>query len=68
MWYVAMFAVLAILLVTVVLVRNQRKSAIAPSRPPHGTKGASRTKSGSAQRKERARRRNQSKRDRRKRH
>ena len=68
MWYVAMFAVLGILLVTVVLVRDQRKPGLAKSRPPRGTKGASRTKSGSAQRRERKRRRAQSKRVRRRRH
>ncbi len=68
MFYILIFAVIAILLVVVVLVRNQRTKSVAESPVHRGTAGASRTASGSAQRKERKRRRAQSKHDRRSRH
>ena len=68
MFYILIFASIAILLVVVVLVRNQRTKSVPESPVHHGTAGASRTPSGSAQRKERKRRRAQSKHDRRQRH
>jgi uncharacterized membrane protein len=68
-WYVFMFAGLAILLVVVVLVRNARTNAAAESsEAPTHTANASRTPHGSDARKERKRRRAQSRHDRRKRH
>jgi hypothetical protein len=68
-WYIVMFAGLAILLVVVVLVRNSRTRA-GGSRleAPTGTANASRTAHGSTARKERKRRRAQSRNARRKRH
>ncbi len=79
MWYVFMFAGLAILLVVVVLIRNARTNAGGESNArtnaggesseaPTGTANASRTPHGSDARKERKRRRAQSRHDRRKRH
>ncbi len=50
MFYILIFAVIAILLVVVVLVRNQRTKSVAESPVHRGTAGASRTSSGSAQR------------------
>jgi hypothetical protein len=67
-FYILIFAAIAVLLVVAVLVRNQRTKRMAESPVPHGAAGASRTASGSAQRKERKRRRAQSKHDRRSRH
>jgi septal ring-binding cell division protein DamX len=68
MSYVLIFAGIAVLLVVAVLVRNARTKR-GPETPVHrGTAAASRTASGSAQRKQRKRRRAQSKHDRRKRH
>ena len=68
-WYIFMFAGLAILLVVVVLIRNSRTKAGEPSpETPADTAHASQTPRSSAARKERKRRRNQSKNDRRKRH
>ena len=65
-----MFSILAVALVAVVLIRYARNRAPTDSAPHHhtGTEGASRTASGSAERKERKRRRAQSRTDRRKRH
>jgi preprotein translocase subunit SecG len=69
LFYVLVFAGLAVLLVVAVLVQNSRnKSASSDEHVRHGTEGASRTHSGSAARDERKRRRQQSKHDRRKRH
>ena len=69
MWYIVMFAGLAILLVVVVLVRNARTQASGSRlEEPSGTANASRTAHGSNARKERKRRRTQSRNARRKRH
>lgn len=69
MWYIAVFSVVAIVLVVAVLVQRSRKGEErVRSAVPHGTDGASRTHSGSAERRERKRRRAQSQHDRRKRH
>ena len=70
MLYVIIFAVLGIVMVVGVLMRNRRDSGVGEPAPPHapGTGNASRTPTGSAERKERSRRRAQAKRDRRKRH
>ena len=63
-WYVVMFAGLAILLVAVVLIRKARTQASRSSlEAPTGTADASRTPRGSAARQERKRRRTQSKND-----
>lgn len=68
-FYVLIFAAIAVLLVAAVLMRNARPKSDTNTAPvPHDTSGASRTPSGSAARKERKRRRNQSKNARRKRH
>jgi uncharacterized membrane protein len=68
-WYIVLFAGLAILLVAVVLIRNARTQADRSSvEAPADTAHASRTPGGSAARKERKRRRAQSRHDRRKRH
>ena len=68
MLYIVIFAVLAVLLVGAVLLRNTRTRT---TRPGPGTRkgaaGASRTPSGSAARLERKKRRTQSRKDRRKR-
>jgi hypothetical protein len=67
MFYILLFAGLAVLLVVAVLVRNARTKN-PPDSPVHrGTAGASRTPAGSAERRERKRRRTQSRHDRRKR-
>lgn len=69
MFYIIVFAGLAVLLVAAVLLRSSRPKSDANTSPvPAGSSGASRTPSGSAARKERKRRRNQSKNARRKRH
>ena len=68
MWYILMFGAIAVLLVVVVLLRNGRTSGMAKSPTRPGTAGASRTPSGSRQRRERKKRRAQSRHDRRKRH
>lgn len=69
MWYVIVFFAVAILAIVVWFVMRSRPKQKGPKRPvPHGVENASRTPHGSPERKERARRRNQSKRDRRKRH
>jgi hypothetical protein len=68
MWYILMFGAIAVLLVVVVLLRIGRTSGMAKSPTPAGTAGASRTPSGSRQRRERKKRRAQSRHDRRKRH
>ena len=66
---IVIFAVLAVLLVGAVLLRNTRTRTADPgTRTPRGTAGASRTSSGSAARLERKKRRTQSRKDRRKRH
>ena len=68
MFMTLIFAGVAILLVVAVIVRNVRARGGADSPAPPGTAGASRTPSGSAARRERKRRRAQSRHDRRKRH
>jgi hypothetical protein len=69
MFYILVFAAIAVLLVSVVLIRNGREGGGEPMSPiPPGTAGASRTPSGSAARRERKKRRAQSRHDRRKRH
>jgi hypothetical protein len=70
MFYVIMFTVIGIALVVVVLWRASHRSPSVDPAPHHhtGTEHASLTHSGSAQRKERKRRRAQSQHDRRKRH
>jgi FtsZ-interacting cell division protein ZipA len=69
-FYVLVFAVLAVALVVVVLWRSSRARSATDTAPHHhtGTEDASRTASGSAERLERKRRRAQSRHDRRKRH
>lgn len=69
MFYTVIFAGVAILVVVAVLVRYQRNKA-DPDRsgPPKGAASPSQTEHGSAARKERKRRRAQSRNDRRKRH
>ena len=71
MWYIAVFSVVAVVLVVAVVVQRSHSKAadVAAKSPVHsGTAGASRTHSGSAERRERKRRRSQSRTDRRKRH
>jgi Na+-transporting methylmalonyl-CoA/oxaloacetate decarboxylase gamma subunit len=70
MFYVIVFAVLAVLLVVVVLVGRGARERPVDQAPHHqaGAEGASHTPSGSRQRQERKRRRAQSRKDRRKRH
>jgi len=68
MFYVLAFVAIGILLVVAVLLRDKRPRGGGDTPKPHGTARASRTASGSAERKERKRRRAQSKHDRRKRH
>jgi Flp pilus assembly protein TadB len=69
LFYILIFTGVAVLLVVAVLTQTARnKSTGREERLRHGTAGASRSHSGSAQRDERKRRRNQSKHDRRKRH
>ena len=69
MFYIILFAVLGVLLVAAVLIRNSRDRETTVDRhAASGTAAASRTPSGSAERHERKRRRAQSKKDRRKRH
>ena len=69
MWYAIVFTILGILLIVIVLTGAQRKKSADPA-PHHDkhTEGASQTAHGSNERKERKRRRAQSKADRRKRH
>ena len=69
MWYIVVFAGLAILLVAAVLIRNARvEGGAGRSGAPTGSANGSRTQRGSAARQERKRRRAQSRNDRRKRH
>ncbi len=70
MFYALVFTVVGIALVAIVLWRASRGSTTVDTAPHHhtGTEHASQTHSGSAERKERKRRRAQSKHDRRKRH
>ena len=68
MFYVLIFAGIAILLVVAYFVQQKRQRGEAESPEPPGTAGASRTPKGSAARQERKRRRAQSTHDRRKRH
>jgi hypothetical protein len=70
MFYILVFAAVAVLLVVVVLVRRDRHEGPVDHAPHHhaGTEGASHTPSGSKERRERKRRRAQSRKDRRKRH
>jgi hypothetical protein len=72
MFYIVIFAVMAVLLVVAVFVltaRNKKPASDDPAPRHHiGTEGASQTHAGSGERKERKRRRAQSRHDRRKRH
>ena len=69
MFYVLIFIGVAVLLVVAYIVQQGRQRSREPESPKHhGTAGASRTPKGSAERKERKRRRAQSSHDRRKRH
>jgi hypothetical protein len=68
MFYVLIFAGIAILLVVAYFVQQGRQRGEAEAPQPSGTTGASRTSKGSAARRERKRRRAQSSHDRRKRH
>lgn len=69
MFYVLIFIAIAVLLVVAYFVQQGRQRGGEPESPKHsGTAGASRTPRGSAERKERKRRRTQSRHDRRKRH
>jgi hypothetical protein len=69
-FYVIVFAAIAVLLVVVVLVSRGRRTGTVDPAPHHhpGTEGASHTPAGSKERRERKRRRAQSRHDRRKRH
>jgi preprotein translocase subunit SecG len=68
-WYIVVFAGLAILLVAAVLIRNARvEGGGGRSGAPTGSANGSRTPRGSAARQERKCRRAQSRNDRRKRH
>ena len=68
MFYVLVFAGLAVLLAVAYFVQRERQRGSGGASPtPPGSAGASRTPKGSAERRERKRRRAQSSRDRRKR-
>jgi hypothetical protein len=70
MFYVLVFAVVGIALVAIVLYRRSNRPLERDPAPHHhtGTENASHTASGSQERRERKRRRAQSRHDRRKRH